>query len=148
MFEIRKAKEEMKSAPEPSRLSVGWIGLLLICPAVFLSACAIALPPAPAISHVVLLWLKNPDREQDREQLEQAARNLQRLPGVVRVETRRSLPPIGHNLPEDFDLAIVITFRDRSALRLYENDPRRLEAMRRYLRPMVRRYEVHNLSDR
>lgn len=146
--QIRKAKEEMKSAPEPNRLSVGWIGLLLICPAVFLSACAIALPPAPAISHVVLLWLKDPDREQDREQLEQMARNLQRLPGVVRVETRRSLPPIGHNLPEDFDLAIVITFRDRSALRLYENDPRRLEAMRRYLRPMVRRYEVHNLSDR
>ena len=138
----------MKSAPESNRLAFGWIGLLVICPAVFLGACAIALPPAPAITHVVLLWLKHPERVQDRERIEQAARNLQRLPGVVKVETRRSVPPIGHDLPEDFDLAIVITFRDRNALRLYEHDPRRLEAMRRYLRPLVRRYEVHNLSDR
>ena len=137
----------MKSAPEPS-LALRWFGLLVICPSIFLSACAIALPPAPAITRAVLLWLKNPDHEQDREELEEAGQNLQRLPGVVRVEIRRSLTPLGHNLPEDFDLAIVITFRDRAALRHYEHDPRRLEAMRRYLRPLVRRYEVHNLSDR
>ena len=137
----------MKPTPEPS-LALRWFGLLVICPAIFLGACAIALPPAPAVTRVVLLWLKNPDREQDREELEEAGQNLQRLPGVVEVETRRSLASLGHNLPEDFDLAIVITFRDRTALRLYEHDPRRLEAMRRYLRPLVRRYEVHNLSDR
>jgi hypothetical protein len=148
LFEIRKAKEEMKFAPEPSRFFPGWIGVLLIGPAFFLGACAIALPPAPAITHVVLIWLKHPDRGQDRVQLERAAQRLYRLPGVVRVETRRSPLPIGHHLPQDFDLAIVMTFRDRSALRLYEQDPRRLEAMRRYLRPLVRRYEVHNLSDR
>ena len=96
----------------------------------------------------MLIWLKNPDRADDRIQLEHAAQSLRRLPGVVKVETRRSLPPTGRNFPRDFDLAILITFRDRMALRLYEGDPRRLEAMHRHFRSLVRRYEVHNLSDR
>jgi hypothetical protein len=122
--------------------------LLLIFPTVFLGACAIALPPAPTITHVILIWMEHPNRTEDRHELENAARSLQRLPGVVRVETRRSLPPRGGRLPQDFDLAVLITFRDRLALRLYEGDPRRLEAMRRYLRPLVDRYEVHNFSDR
>jgi Stress responsive A/B Barrel Domain len=138
----------MKSSPEPSRPAVGWICLLLICPAFFLAACAIALPEAPTITHVVLIWMKHPGRAEDRRELESAALSLQRLPGVVRVETKRSLPPMKGQLRRDFDLAILITFRDRNALRLYEGDPRRLEAMRRYLRPLVGRYEVHNLSNR
>lgn len=138
----------MKSSPEPSRPAIGWMTLLLIFPTVFLAACAIALPPAPTITHVVLIWMKHPNRTEDRRDLENAAHSLQRLPGVVRVETRRSLPPRGGHFPQGYDLAILITFRDRMALRLYEGDPRRFEAMRRYLRPLVERYEVRNFSDR
>jgi hypothetical protein len=124
------------------------MALLLIFAAAFLTACAIALPPAPTITHVVLIWMTHPNRTEDRRELENAAHSLQRLPGVVRVETTRSLPRRGGRIPQGYDLAVLITFRDRMALRLYEGDPRRFEAMHRYLRPLVERYEVRNFSDR
>ena len=77
-----------------------------------------------------------------------AAHSLRMIPGVLRVETGRTISPLGPDVPRDFDLGVVITFRDRAALQRYQRDPRHLEAMRRYLEPLVRHYEVYNLSDR
>lgn len=104
--------------------------------------------PGPTVTHVVLMWLKNPESHADRAQLIRAARSLRMIPGVLRVEAGRAIPAVGPHAPQDFDLGVVITFRDRAALKRYERDPRHLEAMRRYLRPLVRRYEVYNLSGR
>ncbi len=68
------------------------------------------------------------------------------IPGVMKVETGRSVPSLAPGADQSFDLGVVITFRDRASLRRYEKDPRHLDAMQRYLRPTVRRYEVFNLS--
>ncbi len=104
--------------------------------------------PAPALTHVVLMWLKHPERGADRLQLIRAAHSLRMIPGVLRVEAGRVVPTLAPGVDRSFDLGVVITFRDRAALQRYENDPRHLEAMRRYLRPLVRRYEVYNLNSR
>ncbi len=93
------------------------------------------------------MWLKHPDRSADRAQLIRAAHSLRMIPGVLRVQAGGAVPPIGPH-PQDFDLGVVITFRDRAALQRYENDPRHVEAMRRYLRTLVRHYEVYNLTPR
>ena len=94
------------------------------------------------------MWLKHPHRAADRAQLVRAAHSLRMIPGVLQVETGRTISPLGPNVPRDFDLGVVITFRDRAALQRYQRDPRHLEAMRRYLEPLVRHYEVYNLNDR
>ena len=54
------------------------------------------------------------------------------IPGVLRVQTGAVPAAADWSNRPDFDLGIVITFRDRAALRRYEKDPRHLEAMRRY----------------
>ena len=77
-----------------------------------------------------------------------AAQSLRMIPGVLRVETGRTISPLGPDVPRDFDLGVVITFRDPAALQRYQRDPGHLEAMRRYLDPLVRHYEVYNLNDR
>jgi hypothetical protein len=97
--------------------------------------------------HVVLLWLKHPERAADRAQLLHASRPLRFIPGVLQVETGRTAPG-AQTRDQGFDLAVVITFRDAAALQRYEADPRRLAAMARYLGPLVRRYEVYDLGVR
>lgn len=119
---------------------------MLVCS--FLLGCATAPVAAPSVSHVVLMWLKHPNRGADRAQLIRAANSLRMIPGVVRVEAGRAVPALAPGVDRSFDLGVVITFRDRFALQRYEKDPRHLEAMRRYLLPFVRRYEVYNVGDR
>ena len=124
-------------------VALGFVGTIFCY-----AGCLSPPPPPPKVIHVVLLWLKHPHRVADRAQLIRAAHSLRMIPGVLRVETGRSVPPLGPDASRDFDLAVVITFRDRAALQRYEKDPRHLEAMCRYLKPLVQRYEVHNLTDR
>lgn len=115
---------------------------------IFLAGCTTVPAPSPAVTHVVLMWLKHPERAGDRAQLIRASHSLRMIPGVQRVEAGGPLPPLGPGVDRSFDLGVVITFRDRAALLRYQKDPRHLEAMRRYLRPLVRRYEVYNLDGR
>jgi hypothetical protein len=113
-----------------------------------LGACQTAPPASSPLTRVVLIWLKHPERSADRTQLSRAAHSLRMIPGVLRVQTGRSVPTLPAGADRSFDLGVVITFRDRAALQRYEKDPRHLEAMRRYLQPLVRRYEIYNLTGR
>ncbi|HEX4665365.1 MAG TPA: Dabb family protein [Chthoniobacterales bacterium] len=130
--------------------AAGFVGLTALALALWFlpGACVSPPPPGPNVTHVVLMWLKHPERTQDRAELIRAARSLRMIPGVLRVETGRAVPPIGPHTPQDFDLGVVVTFRDRAALNRYEKDPRHSIAMQRYLHPLVRRYEVYNLGIR
>ena len=141
-------ESEMRAVWKKSDLGTRAIAGLTISAAMLLGACLPAPPPSPTVTHVVLMWLKHPERPADRAQLIRASQSLRHIPGVLRVETGRAIPPVGPHPPQDFDLGVVITFRDRAALKRYEKDPRHLEAMRRYLKPLVRHYEVYNLGGR
>jgi hypothetical protein len=125
-----------------------FVGLTALALLFFLGACLSPPPPGPNVTHVVLMWLKHPERAEDRAELIRAARSLRLIPGVLRVETGPTVPPIGAQAPRDFDLGVAVTFRDRAALDRYEKDPRHSVAMQRYLHPLVRRYEVYNLGTR
>lgn len=126
----------------------GGVAAAVLALAWFFAGCQTVPPAAPTVTHVVLMWLKHPERAADRSQLIRAARSLRMIPGVLRVEAGGAIPPVGPQARRDFDLGVVITFRDRAALRRYEKDPRHLEAMRHYLQPLVRHYEVYNLPGR
>jgi hypothetical protein len=121
---------------------------LTICVSVFLDACSITPTPSTTVTHVVLMWLKNPESAADRAQLVRASRSLRMIPGVLQVQTGRTVPLPRAGVDQSFDLGVVITFRDRAALQRYEKDPRHVAAVRYYLRPLVRRYVVYNSNDR
>jgi len=92
--------------------------------------------------------MKHPARSADRAQLTRATHSLRMIPGVLRVQTGRTVPMLPSGADRSFDLGVMITFRDRAALQRYEKDPQHLEAMRRYLQSLVRRYEIYNTTDR
>lgn len=126
----------------------GAVAGLAILTVLFGAACSTTPGPSPTVTRVVLVWLKHHGNSADRAQLIRAAHSLRMIPGVLRVETGRPVPTLGPDVDRSFDLGVLITFRDRAALRRYEKDPRFLEAIRNYLRPLVRRYEVFNLGER
>jgi hypothetical protein len=138
----------MKFFARGGRRELGGIAVVSLGAFFLCNSCLTPPPPGPNVRHVVLIWLSHPERSADRAALIRAAHSLQRMPGVVQVETGRSVPRLGPDIRRDYDLAVVITFRDRAALLRYENDPRHFEAMRRYLRPLVRHYETYNLAVR
>ncbi len=133
-----------KQRPNP----LGALAIAITFASLFLGGCQMVPPVSPTVTHVVLMWLKHPERAGGRAQLIRAARSLRIIPGVLRVQAGGVMPLISPPPRQDFDLGMMITFRDRAALRGYEKDPRHLEAMRRYLQPLVRHYEVYNLSGR
>ncbi len=112
------------------------------------AGCSMTPKARPPVTRVVLVWMKDPGSAADRSQVVRAARSLRMIPGVTRVETGRDVPVEGLGLDRTFDLGVMITFRDRASLQRYEKDPRHLAAMRRYLKPLVRRYEVFNVDGR
>jgi hypothetical protein len=103
--------------------------------------------PRP-ITRVVLMWLKRPGSAADRAQLIRGAKSLRMIPGVMQVETGRTLPEMNQPVDRSFDLAVVITLQDRAALARFEKDPRHRAAVARYLKPLVRHYEIYNLGVR
>ena len=145
-FENRKmGRREWKKNDATGFVALTALALAL---SLFLEACMSPPPPGPHVTHVVLMWLQHPERAEDRAELIRAARSLRLIPGVLHVATGRVVPPVGPHSSQDFDLGVVVTFRDRAALRRYERDPRHSVALQRYLHPLVRRYEVYNLGDR
>jgi hypothetical protein len=133
----------MRLSPGNNRSHFGMVALLSCF---FLTGCGTTPAPPPSVTQVILLWLKHPNRQADRDQIARNAHSLRMIPGVRQVETGRAVPALPPGFDPSFDLAVVITFRDRAALQRYRKDPRHLEIMRHYLRPLVRRYEIYNLS--
>jgi len=121
----------------------GAVAVVLSC--CFLAGCVTAPPPPIPVTQVILLWLKNPERQANRAQIRRSARSLRLIPGVRSVETRRNAPALPPSVAHNFDLAVIIIFADRAALQRYRNDPQHREAIQSYLRPLVRHYEVYNL---
>jgi hypothetical protein len=138
----------MNFFPRSGRRELGGIAIVSLSAFFLCNSCLTPPSPAPEVRHVVLIWQSHPGRSADRAALIRAAHSLQRIPGVVQVETPRSVPSLRPDVRQDYDLAVVITFRDRAALLRYENDPRHFETMRRYLGPLVRHYEIYNLTVR
>jgi Stress responsive A/B Barrel Domain len=141
-------KKTMRRFREISPIRLGAFARLAICSSILLGACQTAPPVSSTVTRVVLIWLKHPERSADRAQLSRAAHSLRMIPGVLRVQTGRTVPTLPSGADRSFNLGVVITFRDRAALQRYEKDPRHLEAMRRYLQPLVRRYEIYNSTGR
>ena len=116
--------------------------------AIFLSSCTGLPVQSHPVRHVVLMWLKHPEQAAGRAKLIRRSHSLRMIPGVLRVEAGGTPPLPPTAVDRSYDLGVVITFRDRAALERYENDPRSQAAVHRYLKPLVRRYEVYDLDSR
>ena len=101
---------------------------------------------AATVTHVVLCWLKTPGDEAGRQRIIETTETLKSIPGVVSVTAGRAMPSTRPVVDSSFDVGIVITFTDESALRAYDQHPTHKQAVETVLRPLVARLLVYDIE--
>jgi len=96
------------------------------------------------VHHVVLVWLKRPGNQADRQALVEASHRLRAIPGVVQVTTGPPVPSERAVVDDSFDLAVTLVFTGPEALRAYQDHPLHKRLRREVLAPRVRRILVYD----
>ena len=92
------------------------------------------------ITHVVMVWLKQPGNAADRTAFIKASKQLSNLPGIINrhvgvVETSdRSI------VDDTFDVAVTVTMKNKAALRAYLNHPRHKSILKEKIKTFNRTY--------
>jgi len=97
--------------------------------------------------HVVLVWLKEPGNPEARRQIIKVSKSFRAIPGVIDVKAGHSIPSQRAIVDDSFDVGILLTFRDRRAMRAYLTNPDHKRAVRTVLRPLVRKIVVYDFGE-
>ena len=97
------------------------------------------------ISHVVVCYLKNHGDAADRQKIVDATRELRGIRGVYDIEVGYALPSTRPVVVSDFDVALVVTFRDAASMQAYVNDPKHQRAVKEVLEPLVSKFIVYDI---
>jgi len=118
-------------------------GLLLI--ATISAGCA-SLRPASGgqIEHIVVVWLKEPGNETQRQQLIERSKTFTQIPGVLRVSAGTVLPSNRPMVDSSFDVAVVFTFASEQALRDYDQHPIHKKAVQELLAPLSAKVVIYD----
>jgi hypothetical protein len=99
------------------------------------------------VTHVVVVWLKDPGNEQQREKLIDLSKSFKAIPGVVNVSAGRTLPSTRPAVETTYDIAIVMKFKDRQALKDYATHPMHVEATEKFVKPLVERFVIYDFEE-
>jgi hypothetical protein len=121
--------------------------LAALLAAVCLASCATIAPPAKpgTVDHVVLVWLKRPGNEQDKQILIKQGRELRAIPGIRFLDSGTALPSERPIVDDSFDIAYVMRFDSPAALNAYAVHPVHLKAKEELLR-LSRRILVYDVT--
>lgn len=100
----------------------------LLCLA--LACCATIAPPAKpgSVDHVVLVWLKHPGNQQDKQTLMNLGRELRSIPGIRFLDSGNPLPSDRPIVDDSFDIGYVMRFDSPAALEAYAVHPTHVKA--------------------
>lgn len=101
-------------------------------------------PPQPAVTHVVICYLKNPGSAADRRRVIDASNELRAIPGMLSMQLGPVLPSTRPIVVSDYDVGLVMTFKDAAALRAYESDPRHRSAVQEVFQPLSAKIVVYD----
>jgi hypothetical protein len=99
------------------------------------------------VVHIVLLWLKQGGNDQQREQLIEATRQLQRIPGVVTIRTGPVIASGRDIVDDSFDVGIYFYFDSVDDMQSYLEHPLHRQVVAEEIKPLVSRIRVHDFYD-
>lgn len=123
------------------RIRLGVLGILLCLALPLQSALA---ENDGRVSHVVLVWLKQPGNEKMRHDFVSASRQLGALPGVINRHVGIVMQSDRAIVDDTFDVAVTVTFENEAALRAYMQHPRHKKILEEKIKPMVNRVVAYN----
>ncbi|WP_428353603.1 Dabb family protein [Methyloprofundus sp.] len=99
------------------------------------------------VSHVVVVWLKEPGNAQMREQFIEASRALETVPGVLSRHVSAVIPSNRPKVDDTFDVAVTVTFKNSQALKSYMQNKKHKDMLNKRLKPLVNRIVVYNFGN-
>lgn len=96
------------------------------------------------VSHVVVCYLKHHGDSAERQKLIEATRALGAIPGIEEIKVGYALPSTRPAVVSDFDVALVMTFKDAAAMAAYVKDPRHQKAVKEVLEPLTSKIVVYD----
>jgi len=99
------------------------------------------------VSHVIVVWLKEPGNVQMREQFIKASRALEQLPGVLSRHVSAVIPSKRPKVDDTFDVAVTVTFENAQALKNYMQSHKHKKMLNDQLKPIVNRVVVYNFGN-
>jgi hypothetical protein len=133
-------------------ISAGVI-VMMIAAVIGVGACSRAAPTgdgvvsqfAPGtVTHVVICYLKQPRDAAARRRIVEASREFARIPGVLSVQVGRVLPSTRPIVVNDYDVGLVITYKDTDAMNQYVKHPIHEKAVREVLGPLTSKVVVYD----
>jgi hypothetical protein len=115
-----------------------------------IAALLLAAPPANAgdapaggsIKHIVMCWLKEPGNAQHRERVAAVSRELVLIPEVLDMVVGAPVASERPVVEDTFDVGIVMTFQDETALATYLAHPEHVSRVQSTLSPLCGRVQV------
>lgn len=98
------------------------------------------------ISHVVMVWLKEPGNQKMRHDFVKASEKLNKLPGIVSRHVGIVVPSERAIVDDTFDVAITVTLKNKQALEAYINNPEHKKILEQQLKPMVNRVVAYDFA--
>jgi hypothetical protein len=99
------------------------------------------------INHVVVFWLKEPGNAGGRQKLIDASRELASLPGLLSVKVGTMVPSERSTVDSTYDVAIVMSFKNRQALADYIVHPKHRKAVEEVIKPIVSKILVYDFLE-
>ena len=96
------------------------------------------------VTHVVMVWLKEPGNEQQRAEFIKASEQLNDLPGIVNRHVGIVLPGDRSIVDDTFDVAVTVTMESKAALQAYLNNPKHKKILKEKIKPLTNRVVAYN----
>ncbi len=96
------------------------------------------------LEHIVIVWLKEPGKLAARERIIEASEVLTAIPGVVSLKSGRVVASERPIVDSSFDVALIITLENESALQAYLTHPLHVTLVEETLKPLVERIQVYD----
>lgn len=105
----------------------------------FLFTAGVSAKDNKKVTHVVMVWLKEPGNAQQRSAFIKASEKLNNLPGIVNRHVGVVMAGDRRIVDDTFDVAVTVTMESKAALKAYLNNPKHKKILHEQIKPLVNR---------
>ena len=96
------------------------------------------------VTHVVMVWLKQPGNEQQRNAFIKASEQLNDLPGIVNRHVGVVKASDRAIVDDTFDVAVTVTMESEAALKAYLQNPKHKKILKEKIKPLTNRVVAYD----
>jgi len=99
------------------------------------------------INHIILLWLKDPGNPRQQQQIIRATKELENIPGVIKVRVGTSIASKRQVIDDSFDVGVHMLFSDKAAMKAYIAHPEHNRTVNQAVMPFVEKIVIYDFEE-